>query len=140
MSASPAISHGPGLERQDRAVLPFQLDQLYQYGRASAGVRGGAILLTTDMSGPVPRSAFADPYTATIPIFLVNESIAHDLLTGAGHTLDTSSNSPSSRRSPRRCISPWRRQSRVEARNVLGLLPVPTRLTKDEFVIIGAPL
>jgi len=84
----------------------------------------GAILLTTDMSGPVPRSAFADPYTATIPIFLVNESIAHDLLTGAGHTLDDLKQQP--------LITPLSTTvhiamgvaSRVvEARNVLGCCP-----------------
>ena len=105
-----------------------------------APARGiGGIVLATGLRGPLPRSAFADPYTATIPMFLVNESIARDLLTGAGYTLDDLKRQPViAPLSTTVHIAMGVASREVQARNVLGLLPGSDPAHKDEFVIIGA--
>jgi len=100
-------------------------------------VRG--ILVTIASSGRFPRSAFADPDTATLPIFYVTEPIAHDLLTGAGYTLDDLKRQPVIMPLSTTVHIAMGIASRVvEARNVLGLLPGSDPAHKDEFVIVGA--
>jgi peptide/nickel transport system permease protein len=101
--------------------------------------QAGGVMIAVERTGSFPHSAFADPFTATVPIFVLNEPVVLDLLTGTGYTFDALRQQP--------VITPLSTTvhmamgvaSRVvEARNVLGLLPGADPAHKDEYVIIGA--
>ncbi len=134
-------SHFAGQNLAGKIVLCYH-SNLTNYEAMIAQALAGrvkGILLATDFSPPLPRSAYASTQTAPIPIFYVARSVAEDMLTGTDYTLDALERE--------RTFTPLSTTvrmvmgvapQRIEARNVLGVLPGSDPDYGNQIVVVGA--
>jgi hypothetical protein len=125
------LCHSPGnLKEYDQAVT-----QARQYRV------GGLLLWRRDRASSEFLRGGVNLEPKTIPAFYVTDAVAQDLVTGSGYTLDALS-----QRSPGvplalRVTAHMKvaiEEQKIEARNILGMLPGADPQHRGEIVIVGA--
>jgi Zn-dependent M28 family amino/carboxypeptidase len=132
-----------GLDMTGKIALCRHTHNPEVYRQAIEHQVGGLLLLDREREGePFRRGGYRETawVPQTIPAYLISETVAQDLLTGAGYTLDDLSlrfaATPLS--TTVRMAVHLDEQEAVVARNVLALLPGSDPDHSDEIVVIGA--
>jgi hypothetical protein len=117
-----------------RADVPIQqaVTTLIQY-------KVGGLLVYSDVDEVYARSGYGFQEMIDAPVFMINRSIAEDLLAVDQHSLDNIDQMDVfTTLSATVSISSSYETREAQGRNVLGLLPGTDPTLKDEYIIIGA--
>lgn len=132
-----------GLDVEDKIVFCSYSGNPMVYREAIEHQVGGLLLLDRKQPDePFRRGGYRETawVPETIPVYLISESVADDLLIGSDYTLEDLSLrfSATPLSTTVHMAVTTKEQDEVAARNILGLLPGSVPAYEDQVVVIGA--